>query len=134
MNGHVKPNDAPTSFDVYWTKARVRHRRPARPLRNTLQRNTGPARDRPAKTRPDKRARPGHSTCGLRAPRTARSPRSCVRTDVIRRLLEPDPARDEIMEIVLDLLVEIRGATEALEMLLQDVCPGPGPAEMETAR
>jgi hypothetical protein len=38
-----------------------------------------------------------------------------VRTDVIRRLLEPDPARDEMMEVVRDLLIEIRGATEALE-------------------
>jgi hypothetical protein len=43
-----------------------------------------------------------------------------VRTDVIRRLLEPDPARDdEVTEFVLDLLVEIRGATGALETLLQ---------------
>jgi len=38
---------------------------------------------------------------------------------VIRRLLEPDPARDEMMEVVRDLLVEIRGATETLAKLLQ---------------
>src|SRR4029453_7654781 len=34
-----------------------------------------------------------------------------VRTNALRRLLEPDPARDEMMEVVRDLLVEIRGAT-----------------------
>jgi hypothetical protein len=51
-----------------------------------------------------------------------------VRTDVIRRLLEPAPARDEMMEVVRDLLIEIRGATEALETLLQDERPGPAPA------
>jgi hypothetical protein len=45
-----------------------------------------------------------------------------VRTDVIRRLLEPE--RDEMMELVLDLLVEIRAANEALEKLLQDAGPG----------
>jgi hypothetical protein len=33
------------------------------------------------------------------------------------------PARDELMEVVRDLLVEIRGATEALETLLQDGRP-----------
>jgi hypothetical protein len=43
-----------------------------------------------------------------------------VRTDAIRRLLQPDPARDELMEVVCDLLVEIRDATEVLETLLQD--------------
>ena len=39
-----------------------------------------------------------------------------VRTDVISRLLEPDP--DDVMEVVLDLLAEIRGATDALDALM----------------
>ena len=51
-----------------------------------------------------------------------------VRTDAIRRLLEPEAARDDLTEVVLDLLIDIRGATEALEALLQDVRPGHAPA------
>jgi hypothetical protein len=51
-----------------------------------------------------------------------------VRTDVVRRLLEPDPAREEMMEVVLEPLGEIRGATETLETLLQDGRFGPEPA------
>jgi len=47
-----------------------------------------------------------------------------IRTDVIRRLLEADPACDEMLEVVRDLLVEIRSATETLERLLQDARPG----------
>jgi hypothetical protein len=43
-------------------------------------------------------------------------------------LLEPDPARDEMMEVVLELLVDVKGATEALETLLQDGRSGPAPA------
>jgi hypothetical protein len=43
-----------------------------------------------------------------------------VGTDAIRRLLEPETAHDDLIEVVLELLVEIRGATEALETLLQD--------------
>ena len=39
-----------------------------------------------------------------------------------------NPARDEMMEVVLDLLVEIRSAAEALEMPLRDGRPGPAPA------
>jgi hypothetical protein len=41
-----------------------------------------------------------------------------VRTDGIRRLLEPEIQRDDLIEVVLELLVEIRGATEALETLM----------------
>jgi len=41
-----------------------------------------------------------------------------VRTDAIRRLLEPDPAHDEMMEVVVELLGDIRGATETLKTLL----------------
>jgi len=33
-----------------------------------------------------------------------------VRTNAIRRLLEPDPAHDELMEVVLELLVDIKAS------------------------
>jgi hypothetical protein len=51
--------------------------------------------------------------------------RSRLRADVIRRLLEPDPARDEMMEVIMDMLVEIRGATEALDTLIHNGRPDP---------
>jgi hypothetical protein len=41
-----------------------------------------------------------------------------VRTDAIRRLLEPETGRTDLIEVVLDLLVDIRGATEAFDTLL----------------
>ena len=51
-----------------------------------------------------------------------------IRTDAIRRLLEPETGRDDLIEIILDLFGEIRGATDALETLLQDARPGHAPA------
>ena len=45
-----------------------------------------------------------------------------VRTEVIRRVLEPDVERCEQIEVVLDLLIDIR-ASETLETLLEDARP-----------
>jgi hypothetical protein len=43
--------------------------------------------------------------------------------DQVGPVAEPDPARDEMMEVVLNLLAESRGATETIENLLQDAHP-----------